>query len=217
MGLWWGPGGLRTRGHGGSGPGVPSAAEELAGAGPGMQRQGHRPQQRCSHQKLQSLEVGTRGDHALLPGTPDYAHRSEGCPWDIEAPPPPASSLKTGGPAGAVQGTGGPITTARGLGHRVLQHLHPGAATKGQTESTPGPERSSHAGQGHGRSPREGGAARLRTGRGPCPRPPRCRSGAPASRLCCSSRSAAGAPPSCGPCASSSTRWPPPAGRCCAP
>lgn len=150
MGLWWGPGGLRTRGHGGSGPGVPSAAEELAGAGPRMQRQGHRPQQRCSHQKLQSSEVGTRGGHALLPGTPDcYAHRSESCPWDTEAPPPPpASSLRTGGPAGAVQGTSGPITTARGLGHQALQHLHPGAATKGQTESTPGPERSSHTRQG---------------------------------------------------------------------
>lgn len=148
--MWWGPGGLRTRGHGGSGPGVPSAAEELAGAGPRMQRQGHRPQQRCSHQKLQSSEVGTQGGHALLPGMPDcYAHRSESCPWDTEAPPPPpASSLRTGGPAGAVQGTSGPITTARGLGHRALQHLHRGAATKGQTESTPGPERSSHTRQG---------------------------------------------------------------------
>lgn len=49
------------------------------------------------------------------------------------------------------------------------------------------------------------------------PHPPRCRSGAPASRRCCSSRSAAGAPPSCGPCASASTARPPRAGRCCAP
>lgn len=52
-------------------------------------------------------------------------------------------------PQRPAQATDSLITTTHGLGHRALPHLHPGATTKGLTESTPSPERGSHTRSGH--------------------------------------------------------------------